>query len=313
MTKTGDDAHASPPGSLFVIGFLNMNITRRAHRLSVFGSLSKAFPPLFFWKSNGSDPSDLMMSPLDAVRELERRRRDPALLRRVREYLKDDIPDYFRDGPISYLARHVASPNFETLRFKYLMEPLGMKTVVSQDTKDMFVPCNQVKKALGKLHICRGISQRGETLNEQFQNVSIIDFNSASGHPFNSITTHWGEKLIDFHSRLFSKFMHEKIENPDDALWIDRHHRGNLLEHYKDFLALFVTHGILFEDYVMEDKHEAQFVRKVLRPACHFIQRRFGLRPLIVPLVPKTFESDRFWLSYPEEVLDIVRENMGGK
>ena len=111
----------------------------------------------------------------------------------------------------------------------------------------------------------------------------------------------------------YKKFMHEKIENPDDALWIDRHHRGNLLEHYKDFLALFVTHGILFEDYVMEDKHEAQFVRKVLRPACHFIQRRFGLRPLIVPLVPKTFESDRFWLSYPEEVLDIVRENMGGK
>lgn len=287
-----------------------MSISRTVHKTSLLGSLLETFSPFFFWKDRGNDISDLMLSPLEAVEELERRRQDPILQKRVEEYLQGDIPEYFKDGPILYLARHIATPNFETLRFKHLMEPLGMKTVVSQDSKDLFVPCNQSKKALCKLSVCRGVSQKGNKLNERFENISTVDFNVADGKRFDAITTLWGENLIDFHARLFSKFMHGKIENPDDAAWIDRHHRGNLLEHYKKLLALFVTHGILFEDYVMEDEHEAHFVKHVLRPACRFIEQRFGLRPIIVPLVPKTFESDRFWTGYPEEVLDIVRESM---
>ncbi len=256
------------------------------------------------------DVADLVVTPLEALQELNRRRQDPALKRKVEEYLAGDIPEYLKDGPILYLARHIATPNFETLRFKYLMEPLGMKAVVGQDTKDLFVSGNHAKKALGKLSICRGVSQKNGILNEQFQNVSIVDFNVSDGKRFDVVTTLWGERLVDFHARLFARFMREKVENPDDAAWIDRHHRGNLLEHYKDFLALFVTHGVLFEDYVMEDKHEAHFVKDILRPACRFIEQRFGLRPLIVPLVPKTFESSRFWISYPHEVLDVVHESM---
>lgn len=267
--------------------------------------------PSFSLGNEVGDLSSLMLSPLDAVREIERRQRDPTLRKKVEDYLRGDIPDYFRDGPILYLARHIATPNFETLRFKYLMESLNMKTVVGQDTKDLFVSGNRAKKALCKLSICRGISQKNGTLNERFENISIVDFNVSDGKQFDVITTFWGERLIDFHARLFSRFMREKVENPDDAAWIDRHHRGNLLEHYKHFLALFVTHGVLFEDYVMEDKHEARFVENILRPACCFIEQRFGLRPIIVPLVPKTFESNRFWISYPDEVSDIVQESMG--
>jgi len=257
-----------------------------------------------------SSVSDLVIPPLEALQELNRRQQDPTLRVKIEEYLEGDIPEYFKDGPILYLARHVATPNFETLRFKYLMEPFNMKAVVSQDTKDLFVPHNQAKKALCKLSICRGIFQKGNKLNERFENISIIDFNVSNGKRFDTITTLWGERLVDFHARLFSKFMRERVENPDDAAWIDRHHRGNLLEHYKKLLALFVTHGIFFEDYVMEDEHEVYFVNHVLRPACQFIEHRFGLRPIIVPLVPKTFESNRFWVSYPKEVLDIVRESM---
>ena len=268
------------------------------------------FSRLFFWRNEVNDISDLMMTPIEAIQELERRQRDPTLRKKVEDYLLGDIPEYFKNGPILYLARHVATPNFETLRFKYLMESLGMKTVVSQDTKDLFVSQNQMKRALCKLSVCHGVSQNNGKLNEQFQNISIVNFNEADGKRFDTITTLWGEKLIDFHNRLFLKFMQQKIENPDDATWIDRHHRGNLLEHYKNLLALFVTHGILFEDYIMEDKHEADFVKNILRPACRFIEQRFGLFPIIVSLVPNTFESSRFWTSYPKEVMNIVRESM---
>jgi len=289
-----------------------MSILHRTHRSSVLQSVSKTLSTIFFREDEVSDVSDLVFAPLEAVKELEKRRRDTTLQKKVEEYLHGDIPDYFKNGPILYLARHIATPNFETLRFKYLMEPLEMETVVGQDTKDLFVPSNQMKKALCKLPISRGVSQRDDKLNEQFQNVSIVDINQASGKRFEEIKTHWGENLIDFHARLFTKFMGGNIRNPDDAIWIDRHHRGNLLEHYKNFLALFVVHGILFEDYVMEDKHEADFVKKILRPASRFIEKRFGYRPIIVPLVPKTFESSTFWISYPKEVLDIVSKSMPG-
>ncbi|MCX6787244.1 MAG: hypothetical protein NTY93_01825 [Candidatus Kaiserbacteria bacterium] len=287
-----------------------MSVLHGTLKPSIFNLVSKTLSPIVFWRNKENDPSDLMFTPFEAVQELEKRRKDTKLQKKVEEYLKGDIPEYFKDGPVLYLARHVATPNFETLRFKYLMESLGMKTVVSQDTKDLFVSQNQLKKALCKLSICRGVSQNGNKLNEQFQNISIVDFNKADGKRFDTITTLWGERLIDFHDRLFSKFMNGEVTNPDDAVWIDRHHRGNLLEHYKNLLALFVAHGIFFEDYVMEDKHEADFVSKILRPACRFIQQRFGVLPIIVPLVPKTFESNRFWISYPEKVLDIVRESM---
>src|SRR3989338_4052564 len=224
-----------------------MSVLHRTHRSSILSHISSAVFSLFS-RNKTNVLSDLMMTPIEAIQELERRQRDPTIRKKVEDYLLGDIPEYFKNGPILYLARHVATPNFETLRFKYLMESLGMKTVVSQDTKDLFVSQNQMKRALCKLSVCCGVSQNNGKLNEQF------------------------------HNRLFLKFMQQKIENPDDATWIDRHHRGNLLEHYKNLLALFVTHGILFEDYIMEDKHEADFVKNILRPACRFIEQRFGYR-----------------------------------
>lgn len=273
--------------------------------------MSKTLDKLFFWKKP-NDISDLMMSPFAAVEELEKRRKDPELQRKVEEYLAGDIPEYFKDGPILYLARHIVTPNFETLRFVSLMNQLGLKTVVSQDSKGMFVPYNQIKKALCKLPVCRGLSQKGNILNEQYQNVTIVDFNTADGKSFSEIKTIWGEKLIDFHTRLLSKLMRENIESPDDAEWIDRHHRENLLEHYKELLSLFVVHGIFFENYDMKDEHEVYFVKNILRPAFDFVEKRFGYRPIIVQVFPTTFESNRYWISYPKKVLDIVRESMRG-
>lgn len=266
---------------------------------------------LFFW-NNTADASDLLTPPFEAFKELEKRRKDPMLQKKVEEYLAGDIPAYFQNGPILYLARHIVTPNFETMRFLYLMRHIGMQTVVSYDSKGKFAPHNHVKRALGKLPICTRVSQNGNTLNEQYQNVTIIDFNSSAGKPCSEVKTLWGEPLLVFHKRLFSELGLEEMENPDDADWIDRHHRENLLEHYKHLLALFVVHGIFFENYDKDDQNEVYFVKNILRPAYRFVEERFGYRPLIVQVFPTSFESGRFWISYPAKVLDIVRESMRG-
>ncbi len=286
-----------------------MSVLYGVKKPAILKSISEAFPRIFS-KSRTTGVADLMFTPLEAVAELKRRQEDPMLRKKVEEYLAGDIPEYFKDGPILYLARHIVTPNFETMRFINSMQQLGMKIVVSHDSKGMFVPYNQIKKALCKLPVCRRVSKKGGKLNEHYENMTIVDFNAADGKSFSEIQTLWGERLIDFHDRLFSEFVEGEVHRPDDAAWIDRHHRENLLEHYKHLLALFMVHGIFFENYDTDDAHERYFVNNILRPACHSLEKRFGCRPLLVELFPATPESNRFWISYPNKVLDIVRKSM---
>lgn len=233
-------------------------------------------------------------------------------MQKVARYLEDDIPEPFRDEPVLYLARHIATPNFETLRFLHLVEPLNMKTVISQDPRDKFVSNNQLKKALGKLPVLTHARIKDGVYHEQFERVSIVDFNTMNGKPFYEVQTLWGESLTDFHKSLFEKFARYPVHIVNDSEWIDRQHRGNLLAHYKKFLALFVVHGVLFEDYALDDREEARFIRTVLRPAYAAVERHFGLRPLIAPLTPTSMESPEFWISYPKAVLDIVQTQRSG-
>jgi len=245
------------------------------------------------------------------VEELERRRQDPVLREKVERYLAGDIPEHFANGPILYLARHIASPNFETLRFLHLVEPVGLPAIISQDLKDRFVPKNPLKKALGKLPISTGVSMKDGVYQENYERVTIIDFNTTNGKPFRDIQTLWGENLASFHTELFKALTSQPVRIVDDSAWIDRQHRGDLLAHYKKFLALFVMHGVLFEDYALEDKEEAQFINSILRPAYRAIESEFGVRPLIAQLTPTSIETPEFWISYPQQVLAIVREKLG--
>ena len=162
-----------------------MSAVRKTDKPSVLESISHTLSAVF----GDDDISDLLMSPFEAIAELERRRKNPELQRKIEEYLKADIPDYFKDGPILCLSRHIGTPNFETLRFIHLMRQFNMKVVVTQDSKGIFVPFNHVKKALTKLPILTRITQKGGRLNEQYENITIVDFNAADGKTFSEIKT----------------------------------------------------------------------------------------------------------------------------
>lgn len=290
-----------------------MSVLEGTKESSVLHAVSEKLSSLVTWAIPRVQVSDLLMGPFDAIEELKKRQENPELRRKIEAYLSEDIPEYFKGGPILCLSRHIVTPNFETLRFIHLMRQFEMKVVVTQDSKGLFVPVNHIKKALCKLPICQRLTQKGDALHEHYENVTIVDFNAADGKPFSYIETVWGERLIDFHKRLFSELGVATVEIPDDANWIDRHHRENLLEHYKHLLSLFVVHGIFFENYDMKNPHERYFVQKILRPAFEFVEQRFGYRPLIVQAFPTTFESNRFWISYPVKVLEVVRKSMSGR
>jgi len=264
------------------------------------------------WRAPWDWSAEALLTPLpEALVEIERRKNDPVLQKKVEEYLNHDIPPYFKDAPVLYLARHVATPNFETLRFLHLLEPLGLRTVIGQDLKDKFVPKNMLKKALGRLHVTTGITKHGSEFKEHFENVRVVDFNTSSGKTFGDIKTVWGESLADFHNNLFAQITGVRTEIVDDSEWIDRHHRGQLVPHYRKFLALFILHGVLFEDYSLDDKEERKFIRTVLKPAYKYVERKFGCKPLIATLTPTSIESPDYWVSYPNKVLAIIKKKKG--
>ncbi len=250
--------------------------------------------------------NNLLLTPHEAIAELEHRQKDINLRKKINEYHNNDIPPYLSGEPALYLARHIATPNFETLRFIHLIGSLGYKVIISQDSRGLFVSQNLIKRALCKLPICKRITQKDDKVNELYEYNNIIDFQLSDGKPFEEITTTWNEPLMDFHQRLFGEFGIHDIYFPDDASWIDRHHRGNLAEHYKDLLSLFVTHGVFFENYNLDDEHEIEFVEEILKPACEHVENTFGYKPIIAQIFPTEMESYLFWISYPLKVQSAI-------
>lgn len=255
---------------------------------------------------------DRIFTPLPgAIDEARARASDAGLRNHVLEYLGGDIPSYFREAPpILYLARHIATPNFETLRWAHLVEPFGLHAVIGEDSEDTFVSHNVLKRALCKLSVCTDLRIKNGRLHEAYRNMTIADFNSIQHRPFSEIRTLWDEPLVTFHKRLCARFLPSSVSAEDDGAWVTRHHRGNLVEHYKHFLALFIAHGVLFEDYLTKDAEERKFVRDILEPAFRAVEAEFGVPPLIARLLPTSMESELFWLSYPKDVGAEVEECM---
>ncbi len=270
--------------------------------------MNNFFSRLFGKKKKSVLDHEYFLTPFhDAIEELKKRKEDPVLAEKVSAYLNADIPTYFYDTPVFYLARHLATPNFETQRFVHLLEYEGFTIVLSQDKKDTFVSANHLKKALVKLPIYRGFSLKNKKYNEIFEYETIADINTLNGLSFQEIVTTWGQPLTAFHEELCRSLFKDRVQIVDDSAWIDRNHRGNLLEHYKKFLTLFIAHGILFEDYLFEDHHEKHFIEQVLKPAFDWVETYFGYKPLITKLNPTSVESPIFWLAYPSSVQNIIR------
>jgi hypothetical protein len=245
---------------------------------------------------------DVFTSPAQACSEILERRKNTELLSAVYTFLDGDIPEHFsQESPISYLCRHVATPNYETLRFVELAQTFAFPMVIGQDLDDIFVSNNVLKLALGKLPVTKGVTRTGEEIIENF---TVVDFATAQGEPLRNITTFRGTTLPQFHLNLFRNIYPERVSVIDESDWINRHSRGDIKKHYVRLLSLLVAHGVMFEFY--EDS-EIDFVHEILNPAFTEVTERFGHRPLITNLVDDSLAYARNWNSYPSVVYQFVK------
>lgn len=239
----------------------------------------------------------------DAEYEAWKRWRNDDLKKKVRDFIGGDIPAAIDTSPRAVLARFVATPNFEFQHFAKMTSPLTLSPLAGEFTRDKFCSINPDKRFLGKMSFCSD-SSFTEKGKQKVLQYNIVNFSQDDGKRFTDLHTVWTQRFIDFHNQLFTSTMNLPVYDFSD--WFQRQ-GGSPVKFYLPFLALFVCHGILFENYHTEG-HEAGFTKEVVMPAIQEIQEHFGVKPLIVPLVPVEKEREPYWGWYPAELESGVRQ-----
>ena len=131
---------------------------------------------------------------------------------------------------------------------------------------------------------------------------TILDFNTYTGKPLSTVRCKTGESLIDFHHGLVTKIARLNTETQcvDATEWFEGA-GGHAQNYYEQFLTLFIRDSILFE-YFEPGKAEETFALEVMLPAFRHVTERYGVRPLIARLVPKSKEARKFWDCYPKKI-----------
>ncbi len=192
------------------------------------------------------------------------------------------------------LFRQIATPNYETHRFLHIVDTYDGIAIFIEYHDDIFAPQNYLKKSWGKITF---VTERGKKGGLKKYTETIIDFNTMSGSKIRDVTTHTGQKLVDYHAQLFTEAISKKVPHikHDASQWFEKN--GNdARNYYENYLAFFVKDAILCENFVMSDEFEARFVREIVIPAFTRVEQKYGKRPLIVPIVPPQEESDEIWL-----------------
>jgi len=242
----------------------------------------------------------------EAIIELQERRHDQQLNESIIALLHGNIPQPLQAEPRAVIFRQVITPNYEIRRFVNITDFMDMQPLFWEYHTDMFTPRNEWKHALGKLAFFGGVGKKGGLKIDAF---NIIDFNSWSGEKLSAVRTLWGQSLVEFHHEFFNASFRPLSNCAFDASrWFatnGKHAHG----YYQNFLSLFIRHGILFENFMLNEK-EFTFTRDVVMPAFIAVCNETGYKPLIVPLEPTAIEGERFWMCYPEKTKSFVLERL---
>jgi hypothetical protein len=262
-----------------------------------------------FLCSNHGEFNKFIYTPVEeAIKELDSRLNNTKLDKYTEKVLAgNNIPEIMKNRKSMVLFRHVATLNYEVRRFIIAADALDeLYPIIFEYTADKFNNRNDWKFSLGKISLSNGVNKKKE---QMFECKNIIDTNGSNNKQICSINTHWNQPLVDFHHEIFTKgFPHLKDNIYDLSNWL--HKFGpTAKEYYKPFFTLFLKHGILFENFLLNGD-ELEFTKKVILPIILEIIKETGVKPLIVALEPTDIEGDKFWLSHPSHEKEFIEGKM---
>lgn len=243
---------------------------------------------------------DEIYTPLEeAKKEIQRRWNDKELKKKVEKFLGKDIPHFFQNEPRAAYVRDIISPNNEFFYFWDIVGDTGVKPVLVEYSTGKFVARNINKYHLCRMYFHHGIGKHG---GGKIECSHVVNFNTMEGKKMHKVRTIWNESVVDFHHGLLEKTKPEinRDDIVDFSKWFDKH-KKKTRHWYLHYLALFICHGILFENFIM-DNGEKEFTEKKILPSFHALVKKFGVRPIVVPISPIESENDLYWWLYPGHI-----------
>lgn len=237
-----------------------------------------------------------------ALQELKKRRRIPALKKVTREELGPAAKDLLKEfsEPRAIFFRQVATPTHETLHFLQAAKKMNLRPLILEYHDDKFVSAeNRTKRLLGKMPLYQ---YKGSDGRHMVKYETVCDFNTVIGKKFREVQCLNGEKLIPFHHRLFKKITgrNPAAYSIDASEWF-KSNGGVAHDYYEKILTLLIRDGILFENF-MPFRSETVFTKNIVSPAFEKLGNAYGVKPLIVRLLPEDEELRLYWDSYPREI-----------
>ena len=233
----------------------------------------------------------------EAKKEIWVRWNDVTLRKKAEDFI-GEVPGILGKEPAAILWRNIATPDIEFLHFLDRVKHINLKPLVLEYLTDKLCTSNSSKLGLGKMAFYHGKNKNGKTV---FHYKKVIDFIRSDGKPFFEINTLWGENFVDFHHRILEPNS-SGVGILDMSSWL-RKKGQKAKEYYPYVLGLFVRNGILFENFSIDgNPRESKFTDEIVMPALEKVKEHFGVKPLIVQLVPQHEISDRYWWCYPDYI-----------
>nr|HOP40400.1 hypothetical protein [Geobacteraceae bacterium] len=210
-----------------------------------------------------------------------------SLKERVEKWWKENglwIPPFLSQNhngmPYGVLVRQIATFRYEDSTFLLLAESGNLQPMWLEYTIDRFSVSSPYKRSLLKRTTCEGLGRNGG-YRLRVERLGNID--SASGAILSTIETDRGEQLVDYHHRIFDRFV-GKTQREDLSSWL--HAAGSCAQDFYDaYFSLFVAHCILFENYEEEENgKKSPVLYGIAKSAFNSNRERFGAEPLIVAM-----------------------------
>lgn len=234
---------------------------------------------------------DSFYTPLDEALELLRERRADTKLRAlVADCHRVHPPDFLPDAPCAFWPRHITTPNHEFELFVSTVSATGLQPLCAEFADDIFVARNR-----DKYHLCRPIF---EVRPNHFRPPRKTNLAEMEGRRLCDIKLYGKISLPAFHHALLRHaFPDYERHLLDCSPWVMAARRNG--DFYPQYLTLFICYGILFENFLPDDREERRFAREKVMPCFNKIIEMFGVKPLIVSLLPRETENDEHWRAHP--------------
>ncbi len=258
---------------------------------------------------HGRREIDALYTSLDeALAQLHQRRLDEKLCAKVFDFHSQCRPTFLQSEPWAFFGRYILTPNREFEQFLEVVKSSRLSPFCTETADDIFCRINADKRRL-----CRPVF---ETKPDVFRGLHIMDNSSPmAGSRLKELRLKNGMSMPMFHRALMDYAFPEFGSNIIDySTWFSAARRKDTYLHY---LSLFICDGILFENFLADDVEELRFTRERVTPSFASAIELFGVRPLIVSLLPRETEGDDYWRSHSGELyahaVDLLRQRHDSK